>query len=45
MEKHTNKGAGGQTRPVFKEVADGSRGNVGRIRDPKNTAKPSGPTK
>ena len=43
MEKRTNKGAGGQTRPIFKEVADGSRKNVGNIRDPKGTAKPSGP--
>jgi hypothetical protein len=43
MEKFTNKGRGGQTRPVFKPKADGSRGNIGRVADPKGGANPSGP--
>ena len=43
MEKFTNKGKGGQTRPVWNKDSDGSRANVGKTNDPSGGARPSGP--
>lgn len=41
FERLTNKGMQGQTRPVAKPVADGSRENIGKNKDPQGGATPN----
>ena len=42
-EELTNKGMQGQDKPNFRPTGAGDRGNVGKYKDPKGTAKPAGP--